>query len=324
MIQIIILIILIFFVFFYFNKKKLIEPMIFDSENMKKVYEKYNIELNNDELKKDNKIINVKNHFNSEESKKLSNNKILTSNLLNKNDIPVCKFYEWNNDLTENDNFKIINRELSYPLVIKYIYGEKGKDVYTDIISKKNLLESIQILKKQNKNEIMIEEQVEGNKYRIMVLNGKIVFACEHVSPKIVGNGKSSVKELIKNYSKSTGLHEIKIINKELIRQQGYELNSILEKNNSIKVTNIISIVNGGKEKYIDENDIHPSNVAMFKKVNNVINLKFSGIDYISTDLKKPYFIDGKVIEVNPGPGFSIKQQNDKNIIEKWIDAAFN
>jgi cyanophycin synthetase len=305
-------------------KKKVIEPMIFDSDNMKSVYKKYNIELTNNTLIKDNKSINFENHFNNTNAKQLSNNKIKTSYLLKKNNIPVCNFYEWDNDISTMQNMKIINNKLNYPLVVKYIYGERGNDVYTDINNKEYLLNSINKLKKQKKNEIMVEEQIEGNKYRIMVLNGQIIFACHHDAPKIIGNGNSTVKQLINNYSKNTGLQSISIINEELIKQQGYKLNDVLEKNKVISVTNIISIINGGKEKYIEDSEIHPSNIAMFQKVNNVIGLNFSGIDYISNSLKEPYFVNGKILEVNPGPGFSITQQNNKSIIEKWINAAFN
>lgn len=319
------LILCLIIIFIYLKKKEqVIESMIFDSINMKNIYKKYNIELINNSLKKENKIINFENHFNKINAKKLSNNKIETSNLLKKYNIPVSNFYEWDNEISTSQNITIINNKLNYPLVVKYIYGEKGKDVYTDINSIEYLLNSINKLKNKNKNKIMIEEQIEGNKYRIMVLNGKIIFACHHVSPKIIGNGSSTIKQLINNYPINTGLSSINIINEELIKQQGYELNDVLEKSKVISVTNIISIINGGKEKYIEENEIHPSNIDMFKKVNKVIGLKFSGIDYISNSLKEPYYVNGKILEVNPGPGFSITHQNNKSIIGKWISAVFN
>ena len=37
---------------------------------------------------------------------------------------------------------KIINNKLNYPLVVKYIYGERGNDVYTDINNKEYLLQN--------------------------------------------------------------------------------------------------------------------------------------------------------------------------------------
>ena len=108
-----------------------------------------------------------------------------------------------------------------------------------------------------------------------------------------------------------------------MIQQQGYNINDILEKGKKIEVTNIISISNGGKQKYIDENKIHPLNIDLFKKINNIMGLNFSGIDYISKSLSIPYTVEGKIIAVNPYPGFSVTEQKNPGVVKNWINAIF-
>ena len=324
---IIIIIIIIISIFIFLNyRTKLIEPMVVTSDNMKKnVYNKYGIILDedNNKLRYKDKVIDYTNNFNSNEGIKKSNCKITTSNILSKNGYPVCNYISWNNNISDNDNIQNINNKLKFPLVVKYSYGEKGTDVYTDVNNNNKLLEVINKFINENKKHIIIEEQAIGNKYRIMILNDKFVYADEDDKPIITGNGVSTIDTLIKEFPNKNKTKPIKMINEDLIEQQGYKINDILEKGKKIEVTNIISISNGGKQKYIDENKIHPLNIDLFKKINNIMGLNFSGIDYISKSLSIPYTVEGKIIEVNPYPGFSVTEQKNTGVVKNWINAIF-
>tara|TARA_Y100000389_G_scaffold187806_1_gene209642 strand:- start:1767 stop:2729 length:963 start_codon:yes stop_codon:yes gene_type:complete len=301
-----------------FQEPMVIEPMIFDSSAMKRSYKKYGIDIDerNETLTKGNKLINYSTHLNK---KNVTNNKISTSQKIISAGLPAPAYYEWNNELNLNNNLQKINN-LSFPLVVKWANGEKGGDVFTDITNNDELLDHIKSLQNQNKFPILIEEQIKGEKYRIMVLNDHVIFISHHSVPKIIGDGKTTIRKLIENYSTGGVVKPIKIINKNLIRQQGYALDDVLEKNKEIFVTKVISTINGSKETFIKERDVHPENMMLFKKINKLFGINFSGIDYVTPDISRPYI--GKVIEVNDGPGFSLNQQ--KHYIKKWIAAIFN
>jgi len=252
------------------------------------------------------------------QSKQLSNNKIKTNQILKKNGFPVCNFLQWNNNITDESNLININNQLQFPLVVKYNLGCKGKDVYTDIITNQQLINKINYLKTQNKHSIIIEEQTYGDKYRIMILNGKFIYANKQILPKLKGDGISSIKQLINNYPK-----KINLINNELINQQGYYINDILENNKEIIVTNVLSSLNGIGEIPTLQRDIHPINLNMFEKINKLIGLNFSGIDYIGPDLSIPYFDGGKIIEINADPTFNIQEQKKKGIVQRFVNALF-
>ena len=53
------------------------------------------------------------------------------------------------------------------------------------------------------------------------------------------------------------------------------------------------------------------------------MGLNFSGIDYISKSLSIPYTVEGKIIEVNPYPGFSAPSQKNPGVVKNWINAIF-
>ena len=318
--------ILVCFLILLSYKYHVTEPMEVMSDYMKKnVYRKYGIHA--DEIKKTlmykGKKVNSAHNFNLPSSIKKSSCKITTSNILSQNGYPVCNYMSWNHKLNNEENIRLVNDKLEFPVVVKPSNGKKGKGVRTDIIDNKTLLEAINNLKKQNKNSIIIEEQASGKKYRIMILNDKFVYASENVKPIIIGDGVSSISQLIKQFPEKNNTKPIFVINEDLIQQQGYKLNSVLENNKSLNVTNVVNISNGGKNKYIDEDEIHPTNSNLFRQINNILGLNFSGIDYMSDDLSIPYFFGGKIIEVNGGPGLKHTLKKKPGTIDRWVNALF-
>jgi len=325
-ISVIIVCILSISLYIYFKQNKIIEPMVFTSNNMaKNIYNKYNIKIdeNKELLYRNGTSISYNNNLNSKESAGRANNKIETSKILGNSGLPVCTYVEWNNNIDNLTNLQIINNKLSFPLVIKFNWGAQGKDVFTDVTDNAHIMKKITKLQNEGKKSIILEEQTYGNKYRIMVMNDRIVYTSKDIPPRIIGDGHSTIRELINIYPKKYEVKPITIINEELMHQQGYELDNILELKKEIKVSNVVGISNGGKQKYIEDYEIHPFNINMFLQINKILGLNFSGIDYMTNDLMTPYFEDGKIIEVNPYPGFSVTEQKTPSITDKWVSTLF-
>ena len=310
------------------NKKCLI---FFTSNKMIKEYNKYNINyrhIDNDfEISKNNKSYKLC-EINSSEGKTITLDKYKTNNVLSKNNINVCNYYLWNNKNNNDENLKNINNKLKFPVVIKYIYGQKGEDIFTNIYTNEEIINKIEYLKNKNKNYIIIEQQEFGDKYRIFVSFDKIIYIQKHNIPQITGDGETSIYELIKNYPSPElqkqhiiKLYPIKNIDKNLIKSQGYKLHDILEKNKKLYATSVINYHNGSIIEDIDISKVHQSNITMFKNINNVIKLNISGIDFITNDISVPN--NGKVIEVNAGPGYDVVKH--KEIVnKKLLDSLFN
>lgn len=326
------IIILVICYYIYTNKNKTKKCLIFfTSNNMKKEYKRNNINyryIDNDfEISKNNKSYKLC-EINSDKSKVLSNDKYKTNLLLSKNNINVCNFYLWNNKNNTENNLKNINNKLKFPLVIKYIHGQKGEDVFTNIYTNKEIINKIEYLKNKNKNYIIIEQQEFGDKYRIFVSFNKIIFIQKHNIPQITGDGETSIYDLIKNYPSlelqkqyDIKLYPIKNIDKNLINIQGYKLHDILEKNKKLYATSVINYHNGSIIEDINISKVHQSNITMFKNINNIVKLNISGIDFITNDMSIPN--NGKVIEVNAGPGFDVEKHKERTN-KKLLDSLFN
>jgi len=330
---IIALIALIAFICSRVNKQHKKCLVMFDTHTMKKLYHKYGISYNivngYTELTKKSGIkdktiklcdINNKNAIN------ISRNKLESQGLFKKHNINISNFLKWNNNKSDKENITNINNNLTFPLVIKYSKGTMGTDVYTNIYNNKKILNIIKKLKNEKKNEIIIEEFQQGYRYRIYILNNTIIFIEKFYPPIIVGDGKSSVSELINNYTTHTynpmkyELQPISHIEEHLIEEQGYYMDSILEQNKKIQITGIITYSNGAIMENIPISSVHFNNQKMFLNVNKIVGLNLSGIDFISENISTPYI--GKVLEVNAAPSYNPEYHSDKTN-KKLLDSLF-
>ena len=115
-------------------------------------------------------------------------------------------------------------------------------------------------------------------------------------------------------------------VDNELIKKQGYDLDSILENNKKILLNNLGNMQYGMDPEIIDIKTVHKDNYEIFKRGAKVLNLYTCGIDYIGKDLNIPYYkCKGKIIEVNQNSlwpiGYRTKYVDDDSpLIDNIID----
>ena len=281
----------------------------------------YIIDEQNNTVKycKNNECItkNYKKHFNTIDAIKLVKDKFKTSSVLIKNNIPVPKFAKIN----VGDNVKNIinimnNTEIYFPIVLKPINGTFGIDVITNIDNEIELNESINTLKKKYK-ELMLEEQISGDCYRIFVFNNKVIDVIKREKPYVIGNGIHTVNELIEERNKEQeklGLFQTKNVSNLFIIKQGYTLDTILDDNVKVYISNVINMHNGARISRISLDTIPQKNIDMFINTNKYLNILCSGLDYLSDDITIEYDKnDSKILEVNGTPDTEIHTKINYN-----------
>lgn len=223
--------------------------------------------------------------------------------------------------LTRNTNLS----KIKLPCVIKPIDGHKGKDVIVDINTLDQLqTEATNFLKKYSAG--IVQDQVFGTDYRLVVINGELDFVVMREYPSIIGDGSSTIKQLIEeknnhliDFSSSHGLSSAIIINMQLLSLlllQGYTLESIPDNNQKIILSRVANITQGGTRKEIPLDAIHPEVKQMVENIATSSRTYTLGIDIISKDISKS-LIEGEtyVIELNTNPEFI--QQRAINYYEK-------
>jgi len=239
------------------------------------------------------------NHFNSTKSHYLAKNKPASNSIFQKNNIPVPKHYI----ITEKNKFYYLNDFIpTYPCVLKPVDGMQGRDVNT-FIKTKEQYNAILLYLFTRYNSIMYEEQVYGNNYRVFVFNDRVIDVIERQQPFVIGDGGKSVSQLIDEKNKEQKkklLFATTNIGWDFILEQGYKKDSILDNGKKLFITNTINFHNGANPVRIPLNTIDPINIEMFVNSHKLIGLECSGIDYMSYDIRVPYYQNnGHIIEIN-------------------------
>ena len=290
---------------------------------------KYKIDYINKIVSFNNKKISYQKHFNTDIATQNAMNKITTSTILSKNNIPVPKFIEIDLSLSPIEIDKTIKkRGIKYPIVMKPIDGTYGRNVMTDIETIDELTDTCNYFLKRKYKSVILEEQIPGDCYRIFVFNNNVIDVIKREKPYIIGNGYDSINKLIEERNKEQiklKLFETKNISKIVIKKQGYSLDDILPLNHKIFISNVINMHNGARISRIPLDKIPQKNIDLFIKVNKSIKITCSGLDYLSEDITIEYDQNNsKILEVNSRPDTEIHQKmKDFNFFERLTDSIF-
>ena len=204
---------------------------------------------------------------------------------------------------------------VGYPLVIKPIDGNHGRGITVNIQNYDDALEAFRQAKESSKSGIIIVEKfIVGDDYRILVINNKMVAAAKRTPAHVVGDGKSTIQELIdevnsdprRGYGHEKVLTQITVneLTKTIIKDAGHTLETVLPDGEMFVLKDTANLSTGGTATDVTD-IIHPANIAMAERISKIIDLDICGIDVMTTDISKPLSeTGGAVLEVNAGPGF--------------------
>src|SRR6185369_16542401 len=87
-------------------------------------------------------------------------------------------------------------RDMGYPIVIKPVNGNHGRGVTTNILSKEKAYEAFEVAHELS-DKVIVEKFVRGIDYRFLVVNYKLVAVAKRTPAMVMGDDKSTIKELI-------------------------------------------------------------------------------------------------------------------------------
>jgi cyanophycin synthetase len=200
-----------------------------------------------------------------------------------------------------------------YPIVIKPLDGNHGRGITIDINSWNEAEQAYDIAKDVSR-AVIVEHFYRGRDHRVLVINGKVVAVAERVPANVMGDGKSTVQELIDrtNLDPNRGEGHDNVLTKivvdrtsmDLLQRQGYTLETVLNPGEICYLRATANLSTGGIA--VDRtDDIHPENIWLAQRVAKIIGLDIAGIDVVTPDITQPLReVDGVIVEVNAAPGF--------------------
>lgn len=232
-----------------------------------------------------------------------------TKFLLEEAEVPVPKGEIVKTERGLEDAVKYVG----YPLVVKPISGNHGRGITTNIVNWEEALPAFEAAKKVS-NSVIIEKYITGDDYRLLVIDYKLVAASKRTPAHVVGDGKSTIEQLIEivnqdpkrgyGHEKVLTMIEVNDLTMGILKEAGKTLKSILKKGEVFNLKDTANLSTGGTAEDVTD-IIHPYNKFMAERIAKIIDLDICGIDIMTTDIGQPLpETGGAVLEVNAGPGF--------------------
>lgn len=256
-------------------------------------------------------------------------NKHLTKTYLQKAGVSTPNGVMFNKSISKDDILKKV-QQMSYPLVVKPALGSLGKGVVTNIQNETELLNAVEYIRNEyDYNEIIVEQYIEGEEYRIYVVNDEVVAATKRDPANVIGDGENSIERLIEiknNLRKENPYLANKLIKidddlQKYIQKNNLTLESVPKKNEKIRLKGQSNISAGGDP--IDATDQLSQSVkdVAINAIKSIPGLAHAGVDVIVG--KDDVF----VIEINGTADISMHifpmQGEPRNVPEHIMDFYF-
>ena len=259
-------------------------------------------------------------------------NKHATKKLLGDMGVPVPKGFR----IRDVDELESTLKSVGYPVVIKPLDGNHGKGATVGINDHESAVTAFEKAQEYSR-WVIVEKQILGSDFRALVVNNRLIAVAERIPAHIIGDGKLTIQELIdkvnadprRGYGHENVLTLIEVDNQTMrcIRSSGYELDSILPKDEMLHLKTTANISTGGTA--IDRTDeVHPLNIFLFERIARIIGLDVAGVDVIAPNVSEPlHESGGGIIEVNAAPGFrmhlSPSEGIGRNVSEYVLDMLY-
>ena len=208
-------------------------------------------------------------------------------------------------------------------IVIKPANGYGGKGVTTHILGPKEAKVAA-ILASLYANELLLEQMIPGECYRLLVLDGNMIHAVKRAGPRVIGDGESTVQQLIDTENarrRLSGERELAIDRDSqfTLDYQGYSMNSIPAAYTSfiVKSVNDSDDRNGIEVRTVYNEDVTDQVCNSIRndaeKVALLLGSRLIGVDIITRDISVPLKESGGTCnEVNTTPALH-HHYNSKN-----------
>lgn len=231
---------------------------------------------------------------------------------------------------------KKITDEIGFPIVIKPLNGNQGKGATINIENYENAKLALEEAKRYS-HYAVVEQFIEGSDFRLLVIDGKFVAAAKRVPAHIIGDGNSSIRELIEDVNMQPGRgegHEASLTKIKFdkdtyfqLQKYNYTIESVPTENEIVYLKSTANLSTGGTAEDMTD-DIHSENIFMAERIAKIIGLDICGIDIMASNISQPMRqTGGVVLEVNAAPGFRMHLEPSKgtprNVAKAVVDMLY-
>ncbi len=208
-------------------------------------------------------------------------------------------------------------------VVVKPARGEQGRGITVDVRDRPALHDAIESARRYC-DDVIVEEMVDGEDLRIIVIDHRVVAAATRRPAQVVGDGRTDLRTLIERHSRrrAAATHGEASIpldaeTQRCIAATGHDWDSVLAAGKVLTVRRTANLHTGGTIHDVTDR-LHPRLRAMAEKASRLLDIPVVGLD-----LMVPA-VDGEayaVIEANERPGLA--NHEPQPTVERFVDLLF-
>ncbi len=222
--------------------------------------------------------------------------------------------------VSSRDKALSIAERIGYPVAVKPVSGHKGIGVTADVQNAEEVKfaysRAVDAIPDHQPVEVIVEKSIKGSDFRLLCVRGRFVAATERRPASVVGDGKSTIAQLIERENDkperidtpTSPLGKIQCDEpmERYLDEQKLSLDSIIELERTIYLRKVANLSAGGLS--IDATGtVHPDNIILAQDIAQHFDLTCLGIDVIAESLAKSWKSgEFGIIEINAAPGISM------------------
>jgi cyanophycin synthetase len=210
-----------------------------------------------------------------------------------------------------------VAKEIGYPVAVKPVVGHKGIGVTAEVQNAEELESAFdraaRAIPAHERIRIIVEKSITGSDFRLLCVNGRFVAATERRPASVIGDGSSTIDELIDRENRKperldTPTSPLSKIQRDsameyYLEEQGLSLDSVIDRDRIVYLRKVANLSSGGVS--IDATrTIHPDNIILVQDIAQHFRLTCLGIDVITPNLAQSWK-EGNfaILEINSAPG---------------------
>ena len=208
-------------------------------------------------------------------------------------------------------------------LVVKPARGEQGKGITVGVTDERALADAVD-LARRHCPDVLLEELVPGQDLRVLVLGHEVVAAALRRPASVLGDGRTTVRELIGAQSRrraAATAGESRIPMDEgtgaTVRSRGYDLDDVLPAAEELEVRRTANLHTGGTIHDVTDS-LHPDIVRAAVRASRALDIPVTGLDFLVRDPSGPEHV---LIEANERPGLA--NHEPQPTAQRFVDLLF-
>lgn len=208
-------------------------------------------------------------------------------------------------------------------IVVKPARGEQGRGITVGVTDEEALEKAVEVAR-GHCPEVLLEERVDGQDLRIVVVDHEVVAAAVRRPASVVGDGRHTIEELIRAQSRrreaATGGESTIPLDEATVSTvvaAGHELDEVLPEGDNVFVRRTANLHTGGTIHDVTA-ELHPELASVAVRASRALDIPVVGVDLM---VVSPSEAEYAFIEANERPGLA--NHEPQPTAERFVDLLF-